>query len=101
MRIGVIRTLAGEHRVRAVCRAPGVSRSAYHTAGRRAEGPRAQEDARLGAKVAVLFEQSHRTYGSPRLVMALRRAGQRCGRRRVARLMPLKYAGCPRPRPAR
>lgn len=87
MRIGVIRTLAGEHRVRAVCRALGVSRSAFYAAGRRAEGARAQEDARLGAKVAVLFEQSHRTYGSPRLVMALRRAGERCGRRRVARLM--------------
>ena len=85
--MAAIRHLAGEHSVRAICRALGVARSAYYAADQKAARPRAREDALLGVKVAALFEQSYRTYGSPRLVMALRRAGERCGRRRVARLM--------------
>ena len=99
--MAAIAQLAGEHRVRALCRALGVARSAYYATAQKSARPRAREDVRLGMKIAVLFEQSHRTYGSPRLVMALRRAGERCGRRRVARLMPLKHAGCPRPGLAR
>ena len=41
---------------------------------------------RLGEKARELFEASGRTYGSPRLTVALRRAGESCGRRRVAGL---------------
>ena len=62
-------------------------RSAYYAAPKKAERPRARENARLGAKARELFEASGRTYGSPRLAVALRRAGQPCGRHRVARLM--------------
>lgn len=83
----MIRQLAGEHSVRAICRTLGVARSAYYAAGKKMQRPRAREDTRLGVKIATLFEQSQRTYGSPRLVMALRRTGERCGRRRVTRLM--------------
>ena len=101
LKMTAIAQLAGQHSVRMICRALGVARSAYYATAQKSARPRAREDVRLGVKIAVLFEQSHRTYGSPRLVMALRRAGERCGRRRVARLMPLKYAGCPRPGPAR
>ena len=85
--MAAIAQLAGEHSVRALCRALGVARSAYYAAAQKSARPRAREDVRLGVKIATLFEQSHHTYGSPRLVMALRRAGERCGRRRVARLM--------------
>lgn len=35
----------------------------------------------------MIFEQSRRTYGSPRLRAALRRQGEYCGKNRVARLM--------------
>jgi transposase InsO family protein len=87
MKMAAIAQLAGEHSVRKLCRTLGIARSAYYATDKKRHRLRAREDVRLGVKIAALFEQSHRTYGSPRLVMALRRAGERCGRRRVARLM--------------
>ena len=87
MKIGVIKELAGQHPVRKLCRTLGVARSAYYAAQKKADRPRARENGRLGGKARELFEASGRTYGSPRLTVALRRAGERCGRHRVARLM--------------
>ena len=40
-----------------------------------------------GVKQGELFEASGRTYGSPRLMVALRRTGARYGHRRVARFI--------------
>ena len=87
MKIGVIKQLAGQHPVRKLCRVLGVARSAYYAAQHKTQRPRAKENVRLGEKARVLFEASGRTYGSPRLAVALRRAGESCGRHRVARLM--------------
>lgn len=87
MKTGVIGKLAGEHSVRKLCRTLEVTRSAYYAAEKKPERPRARANARLGAKSGDLFEASGRTYGSPRLTVALRRAGERCGRHRVARIM--------------
>ena len=87
MKHGVIRELAGAHPVRKLCRVFGVARSAYYAAQKKAERPRARDNVRLGAKAREWFEASGRTYGSPRLTAALRRAGEHCGRRRVAGLM--------------
>ena len=85
--MAMIKQLAGEHPVRKLCRTLGVARSAYYAAQKKAQRPRAKDNARLGAKARELFEASGRTYGSPRLTVALRRAGEQCGRHRVARLM--------------
>ena len=85
--MATIKQLAGEHAVRKLCRVLGVTRSAYYAAQKKEERPRAKENTRLGAKACELFEASGRTYGSPRLAVALRRAGEPCGRHRVARLM--------------
>jgi transposase InsO family protein len=49
--------------------------------------PRAQQDQKLAALIKPLFQESRRTYGSPRLCLALRKAGTRCGKNRIARLM--------------
>lgn len=87
MKFGVIKKLAGEHAVRKLCRTLGVARSAYYAAQKKEQRPRAKENARLGARARELFEASGRTYGSPRLKVALCRAGEPCGRHRVARLM--------------
>ena len=38
-------------------------------------------------RIKEAFEASRRTYGSPRFTVVLRRAGETCGRHRVARLM--------------
>ena len=80
-------TLAGQFPVRALCRALGVSRSAFCAATGRPARPRAREDARLWVKIITCLEASRGTYGSPRVAAALRRAGGRCSRHRVARIM--------------
>lgn len=87
MKMATIKQLAGQHPVRQLCRTLGVARSAYYAAQKKPARPRAMANARLGAKVRELFEASGRTYGSPRLAVALRRAGEPCGRHRIARLM--------------
>lgn len=50
-------------------------------------GPRAQENATLARDIQAIHEESRQTYGSPRIVMELRKRGKRHGRNRVARLM--------------
>ena len=87
MKHGVIKQLAGQHPVRKLCRTLGVARSAYYAAQKKRERPRAKANARLEGRARELFTASGGTYGSPRLAVALCRAGERCGRHRLARLM--------------
>ena len=77
----------GKASVSALCAVFEVSRSGYYAHLRKAEGSRRQEDEQLGRQVAELFETSRHTYGSPRLVDALRQQGVRCGKNRIRRLM--------------
>ena len=98
-RHGVIKSLAGEFPVKALRRVLGVSRSGYYGAQKKAQRPRAKENVRLGVRIKEAFEASRRTYGSPRMTMVLRRAGERWGRHRVARLharpSPARHAEAP------
>jgi putative transposase len=50
-------------------------------------GPRALQTQALRQKIKELHAQSRQTYGSPRLVMELRKTGSRHGRNRIARIM--------------
>ena len=88
-KIGVSKALAGQHSVRKLCRPLGVARRACYAAEQKTTRARARarENRALGVEIQRLFEARGRTYGSPRLTLALRRAGQPGGRRRVARLM--------------
>ena len=65
--MAMVDQLAGEFPVRLLCRTLGVSRAGFYAWRRRAERPRAREDARLGERIAACFEASRDTYGSPRL----------------------------------
>ena len=79
--------MKAEYQVETLAQTLEVSSSGYYAHQHKPQGPRARQDAQLGAQIQMLFAQSRRTYGSPRLTAALRRAGQRCGKNRVARLM--------------
>ncbi|MGP4096452.1 IS3 family transposase [Nonomuraea sp. KM90] len=50
-------------------------------------GLRAMRDAELAGQIAEVHARSQGGYGAPRVHAQLQRDGQRCGRRRVARLM--------------
>lgn len=68
-----------------MCRTLGLTRSSYYDWLRRQQRP--DRDALLTARIVAIHASSDRTYGSPRVLAALREAGERVSRKRVARLM--------------
>ena len=70
-----------------MCRVLAVSRAGYYAAQDRAPSKRATADATLAATITDTFTACRRRYGAPRVHQALRTAGHRVGRKRVARLM--------------
>jgi transposase InsO family protein len=76
-----------EYSIAELCQALRVTRSGYHAWVGRRPGPRAQADACLLPLIEQAHRESRQTYGSPRIRTWLRQRGQRCGRRRIGRLM--------------
>jgi putative transposase len=72
---------------RQLCTALGVSRGGFYEWLHRAPSRRATENAQLLVQIRTSFEQSDRTYGSPRVLRDLKAWGYSCGKHRVARLM--------------
>jgi putative transposase len=73
--------------VAAVCRALEVPRSTVYARRNRAPSKRARQTAVLDVAVKAAHAESEGRYGSPRVHHALRRDGQRVGRKRVAARM--------------
>ena len=88
---------AGQHSVKRACELLEVSRAAFY---QRAAGPSRREvaDEELFEAIRDAHAESGGTYGSPRVHRALRDAGRRCGRKRVARIMRKKglVGRCPK-----
>jgi transposase InsO family protein len=80
--------------VRAVCATLEVSPSSFYAHRHKAERPRRREDLTLAVAVQGAFEQSGGTYGSPRLVRALRGQGIFTSKTRIRRLMK-SHGLCP------
>jgi transposase InsO family protein len=78
---------AGNGNVKRACELLQVSRAAYYAD--RTSGPshRRRRDAELTDKIVEIHDDSKQTYGSPRVHHELRARGERCSRKRVARLM--------------
>jgi len=72
-----------------MCRALAVSRSGFYAAHGRPPSARQQSDGRVSAAIQAVHVRSRGRYGAPRIHRALRHAGIRVGRKRVARLMQL------------
>jgi putative transposase len=71
-----------------MCAAFGVSRSGYYAWQQRGQTTQhEQADETLTAHIRQIFEDSHATYGSPRIYAELKAQGYVCSRHRVARLM--------------
>jgi putative transposase len=73
--------------VSVLCRVLAVSRSGYYAWRQRPVAARVVEDEQLLGAIAATHAEAYRSYGSPRIHRALRAAGTRVGRNRVARLM--------------
>lgn len=64
-----------------------VSSSGYYAWRKRPVSERSRSDVELLSKIRSEHAKSRQTYGSPRVHQALRREGERVGRRRIERLM--------------
>ena len=78
-----------DYAILSLCANLGVSPSGYYDWQKRraTPGPRAVENQTLAKQIEAIHVQSRQTYGSPRIVDALRKQGCRHGRNRIARLM--------------
>jgi putative transposase len=70
-----------------MCRVLRVARSGFYAWLEEPESARAIEDKRLLVLIRVSYEESGRTYGSPRIHRDLREDGERVAQKRVERLM--------------
>ncbi|MDE2485480.1 MAG: IS3 family transposase [candidate division NC10 bacterium] len=77
----------GEYGIEFLCRQYGVSKSGYYASQRRAPSARAEANHTLLQRIECIHRRSHGTYGSPRVVQALRKEGLAANKKRVARLM--------------
>jgi putative transposase len=77
----------GTHSVGRMAEVLCVSRSGYHAWLSRPESRRELVEGELTEEIREIQREARRRYGSPRVMAALRRAGRRVGRKRVARIM--------------
>lgn len=73
-----------------ICTTLEVSKSGFYDHTHKHRRPRRLQDGVLAQEVREAFEQSRKTYGTPRLRYELKDRGHSCGRRRIARLMRLQ-----------
>jgi transposase InsO family protein len=78
---------ASNHNVTRACEQLLVSRSAYYTDRTNPGSRHDRRDIELTTKIVEIHDASRQTYGSPRVHHELQDQGQRCSRKRVARLM--------------
>jgi putative transposase len=87
MRYAAIQAHRGQFSVRLMCRALEVSRTGFYASAKRVASARAERDQELRTRIRIVHQESRRTYGSPRVHAELQAQGERCGRKRIARLM--------------
>jgi putative transposase len=73
--------------IKRLCAVLQVSRSAYYSWHQAGSSMREQHNQELVERISKIHQQSHGTYGSPRIWHALRQQGIRCSRKRIVRLM--------------
>jgi putative transposase len=86
-RFRFVSEFAPDYGVKRLCRVLKISRSGYYAWARRGPSTHQQRDVELTELITEIHRRSRTTYGSPRVHAELRRLDQRCGRKRVARLM--------------
>jgi len=70
-----------------MCQVIGVTRSGYYAWKKKGKSPKAEEENAFVEKVKEIFKKSRKTYGSRKIVKALKREGIVANRKRVQRVM--------------
>lgn len=78
-----------DHSILTLCGILNASTSGYYDWQHRLSSPglRVTQNRALTKEIKAIHAQSRQTYGSPRIVMELRKSGARHGRNRIARIM--------------
>ena len=87
MLYGFIERHEAEYAITTMCEVLEVGASGYYAWRGRPASERAKANEALEAKIAEVWEVNRKSYGSPRMTVALRKQGYRYGKNRVARLM--------------
>jgi putative transposase len=90
MRFQFIRDHRNEFPVARMHTVLGVSRSGYYAWRKRPASAREMANRELYKKIEAVYNESHKTYGSPRVYRQLKKEGVACSENRVARLMRLR-----------
>lgn len=75
------------HSILDLCEMLEVSASGFYAWAARKPGKRQKADQELTEQIREVHQASRKTYGSPRILVALRKQGVKCGKKRVARIM--------------
>jgi transposase InsO family protein len=75
------------YRITTMCAVLGAQKAGYYAWLKRQPSAREVRDGELRGKIVVIHEESRKRYGAPRIHAKLRELNERCGRKRVARLM--------------
>lgn len=98
MKFSFVQAEKDEFPVAVLCELLEVSRQGYYAWAKRPISERTRRDAELIERVKQVHNASRRTYGSPRVLHALRRDGMRVSKRRVERAMQAMGLAGRRPR---
>jgi len=82
-----IKAHSHEYDIKTMCRVLDVARAGYYAWLRKPLSDRAKEDVRLLRLIRASYNASHGVYGSTRIFLDLREAGETCSKHRVARIM--------------
>ena len=87
MRFEFMKQYRQEFSIEKMAKILNVSRSGYYDFLEKGKSKREIENERLKKKIKNIHESNRKVYGSPRVYNELKKQGERCSRRRVAKLM--------------
>jgi putative transposase len=87
VKFSFIRAEKASFPVAALCRVLGVTRQGYYAFVKRPPSARAVEEEQLRQRLKELHVENRETYGSPRMLRALRAEGVRVSKRRIERAL--------------
>ena len=90
MRFQFMENQRDEFPVTRMCEVLDVSPSGYYVWRKRPVSAREMANRELYKKIETVYNESHETYGSPRVYRQLKKEGVACSENRVARLMRLR-----------
>lgn len=82
-----MKSCSAEFPIKKMAKVFNVSRSGYYECVNKKQSKRSQKNDELFRKIKLIFAQSRENYGSPRVHAVLKKQGEHCSRKRIAKIM--------------